>query len=62
MRSEGKTEFDRSTRAITATSSNKTNFINQVVGINTGFDVLDNWRASLRFGQTEDFADQFKLG
>lgn len=60
IRSEGKTEFDRSTRAITATSSNKTNFINQMVGINGSFDILNNWRSTLRFGQTQDLTDQFK--
>ena len=60
MRAEGKTEFDRSTRAITATSSNKTNFINQMVGVNGSFDILDNWRSTLRFGQTQDLSDQFK--
>jgi vitamin B12 transporter len=60
MRAEGKTEFDRNTQAITAFSSNKTNFINQMIGVNGGFDILDNWRSSLRFGQTQDFADQFR--
>ena len=60
MRSEGKTEFDRNTRAITATSSNKTDFINQMIGVNGSFDIAKNWRSTLRFGQTQDLSDQFR--
>ena len=60
MRSEGKTEFDRNTRAITATSSNKTDFINQMIGVNGSFDIAENWRSTLRFGQTQDLSDQFR--
>ena len=52
MRSFGKTEFDG--------TPNKTDFVNQVVGTTASFDVLDNWRSTLRFGQTQDDGDNFR--
>ncbi|AEF98799.1 TonB-dependent receptor domain-containing protein [Methylomonas methanica] len=52
MRSFGKTEFDG--------TPNKTDFVNQVVGTTASFDVLDNWRSTLRFGQTQDDSDNFR--
>ncbi|MBS3963638.1 MAG: TonB-dependent receptor [Methylomonas sp.] len=51
-RSFGKTEFDG--------NPNKTDFVNQTVGTSLAFDVLDHWRSSLRFGQTEDLGDNFR--
>lgn len=51
MRAFGKTEFDGYT--------NKTDFANQTVGTSAGFDVLSNWRSTLRFGQTLDENDNF---
>ena len=51
MRTEGKTEFDG--------TPSKTNFVNQTVGTSLAFDVLDNWRSTLRFGQTQDNNDNF---
>lgn len=52
MRAFGKTEFDG--------TPNKTDFVNQVVGTTAGFDLLDNWRSTLRFGQTQDDGDNFR--
>ncbi|QPK62831.1 TonB-dependent receptor [Methylomonas sp. LL1] len=52
MRSFGKTEFDG--------TPNKTDFVNQVVGTSGSFDILDNWRSTLRFGQTQDENDNFR--
>lgn len=51
MRTEGKTEFDG--------SPSKSEFVNQMVGTSASFDVLDNWRSTLRFGQTLDENDHF---
>jgi len=53
MRTEGKTEFDG--------TPNKTDFVNQVVGTTVVFDILDNWRSTLRFGQTQDDSDNYRL-
>lgn len=52
MRAEGRTEFDG--------TPNKTEFVNQVVGTSASFDVLQNWRSTLRFGQTQDDGDNFR--
>ena len=51
MRSEGETEFDG--------TPNKTDFVNQMIGTSASFDVIDNWRSTLRFGQTQDDNDNF---
>ncbi len=51
MRSQGKTEFDG--------TPNKTDFVNQTVGTSAAFDILENWRSTLRFGQTLDENDNF---
>ena len=51
MRAEGKTEFDG--------TPSKTNFVNQVISTSASFDVLENWRSTLRFGQTQDNGDNF---
>lgn len=53
MRAFGKTEFDG--------TPNKTDFVNQMVGTSVAFDILENWRSTLRFGQTQDESDQFRL-
>lgn len=60
MRSEGMTKFDRTTSAITSFTTNKTDFVNQVVGTTASFDILDNWRSTLRFGQSQDDGDNFR--
>lgn len=52
MRAEGKNEFDG--------TPNKTEFVNQMIGTSGSFDLLDNWRSTLRFGQTQDDADNFQ--
>ncbi|WP_367155657.1 TonB-dependent receptor [Methylomonas sp. HYX-M1] len=51
MRAQGKTEYDG--------IPNRTEFVNQMVGLSGSLDVLDNWRSSLRFGQTLDENDNF---
>lgn len=51
MRAEGKSEYDG--------TPNRTDFVNQMVGTTASFDVLERWRSILRFGQTEDRADNF---
>ncbi|MFU8787733.1 MAG: TonB-dependent receptor domain-containing protein [Methylobacter sp.] len=55
MRSMGETEYDGSFQ-------DKTDFINQVVGITGSMDMADNWRSILRFGQSRDDADNFAPG
>lgn len=52
MRGEGETEFDG--------TPNKTEFVNQMIGTSAGFDVLNDWRSTLRFGQTRDDNDNFR--
>ena len=52
MRSEGKTEYD-------GTFQDKTNFINQVAALSGSMNLLDNWRSTLRLGQSLDYNDQF---
>ncbi len=52
MRSQGKTEYDGSFQ-------DKTNFINQVAALSGSADILDNWRSTLRLGQSFDNNDQF---
>lgn len=51
MRAEGKTEFDG--------TPNKTDFVNQMIGTSASFDLLTNWRSTLRFGQTQDEGNSF---
>ncbi len=51
MRSEGRTDSDGTV--------GKNLFVNQMVGTAASFDILDNWRSTLRFGQTQDEGDNF---
>ncbi|TPQ29478.1 TonB-dependent receptor domain-containing protein [Methylomonas koyamae] len=51
MRAEGKTEYDG--------TPNRTDFVNQMVGTTASFDILEDWRSVLRFGQTEDQSGNF---
>lgn len=51
MRGMGKTEFDG--------TPNNMDFVNQTVGLSSGFDIMKNWRSNVRLGQTEDQADNF---
>jgi len=52
MRAQGTTNYD-------GNYQNKTNFIEQVVGTSASMDIVDNWRSTLRFGQSQDDGDQF---
>lgn len=51
MRAEGKTDFDG--------FQTELEFVNQVVGINGSMDIMENWRSSLRLGQSRDDNDNF---
>ncbi len=51
LRSEGKTEFDG--------TPDKTKFVTQVTALSGSIDILDNWRSTLRIGQSFDDNDQF---
>lgn len=52
MRTQGETEIDG--------TPDKTGFVNQMVGTSASFDILENWRSTLRFGQTLDQNDNFR--
>jgi len=52
MRSAGRTEFD-------GTLQNKTKFINQVAALTGSMYFLDNWKSTLRLGQSLDKNDNF---
>ena len=52
LRAEGKTEFD-------GNFSNKTEFVDQVVGATGSMDIIENWRSTLRLGQSRDDSDNF---
>ena len=52
MRAEGKNEYDGSFQ-------NKTEFVNQLVGTSASMDLMENWRSTLRFGQSRDDGDNF---
>ncbi|MDD5460902.1 MAG: TonB-dependent receptor [Methylococcales bacterium] len=51
MRAEGKTEYDG--------FQDKTEFVNQVVGVTGSMDIVEDWRSTLRLGQSRDDSDQF---
>ena len=52
MRSEGKTRYD-------GTFQDETKFINQVAALSGSMNVLDNWRSTVRLGQSFDNNEQF---
>jgi vitamin B12 transporter len=52
LRTQGTTNYDGSYQ-------NKTNFIEQVVGTSASMNFFDNWRSTLRFGQSQDDGEQF---
>lgn len=52
MRAEGKNEYDGSFQ-------NKTEFVNQLVGTSASLNLMENWRSTLRFGQSRDDGDNF---
>jgi vitamin B12 transporter len=52
MRSAGRTEFD-------GTLQNKTKFINQIAALTGNLYILDNWKSTLRLGQSLDENDNF---
>lgn len=58
MRTEGTNKFDG---YFTGDVDNKT-FVEQVVGASAGMNLADNWRSTLRFGQSRDDQDSFKPG
>ena len=51
-RAQGKNEYDGNT-------VNKTEFIEQVAGTTLATDIMDNWRSTVRLGQSLDWGDQF---
>lgn len=51
LRSEGRNDYDG--------TPNKTEFVNQVIGLSGALDLTDNWRSTLRLGQSRDDSDQF---
>jgi vitamin B12 transporter len=53
MRAEGKTEYDANF------GGDKIEFINQVVGISGNMNIVDNWRSTLRLGQSRDDGSNF---
>ncbi|MGZ4956694.1 MAG: TonB-dependent receptor domain-containing protein [Methylobacter sp.] len=52
MRAEGKNEYD-------GTFQNKTEFVEQTVGMTASMNIVDNWRSLLRLGQSRDEGDNF---
>ncbi len=52
MRTQGTSNYD-------GNFQNKTNFIEQVAGITASMNLMENWRSTLRFGQSQDDQDQF---
>ncbi len=52
LRSSGRTEFD-------GTFQNKTKFVNQVAALTGSMNFLDNWKSTLRLGQSMDNNDNF---
>ena len=52
MRAQGYTDYD-------GIYQDKTDFVDQVVGTSGSMDILDNWRSTLRLGQTLDDNDQY---
>lgn len=53
MRAEGHTEYDANF------GGDKIEFINQVVGISGNMNIVDNWRSTLRLGQSRDDGSNF---
>jgi vitamin B12 transporter len=52
MRTQGHTDYD-------GNYQDKTDFVNQVVGTSASMDIIENWRSTLRLGQSRDDNDQF---
>ena len=52
MRAQGHTDYD-------GNYQDKTDFVNQVFGTSASMDIIDNWRSTLRLGQSLDDNDQF---
>jgi vitamin B12 transporter len=52
MRTQGHSDYD-------GNYQDKTVFVNQVVGTTASMDIIDNWRSTLRLGQSRDDNDQF---
>lgn len=55
MRAEGTNHF----AGFSDQDSSRKQFVNQVVGTSLTKDLLDNWRSTLRFGQTRDEGSNF---
>jgi len=52
MRAQGHTDYD-------GNYQDKTDFVEQVVGTSASMDIVKNWHSTLRFGQSQDYQDQF---
>ena len=52
MRAQGQTDYD-------GTYQDRTDFVNQVAGTSGSLDILDNWRSTVRLGQTLDDNNQY---
>ena len=55
MRAQGINQFD----GYSATSENKNEFVNQVISLAGNMDLMQNWRSTLRLGQTNDEGRNF---
>lgn len=63
MRSEGQNKYDGTLDKKGKTqdnTGNKSEFVEQVVGASGSMNLLDNWRSTLRFGQSRDDGDNFR--
>jgi vitamin B12 transporter len=52
MRTQGHTDYD-------GNFQDKTDFVNQVASTSASMDIMDNWRSTLRLGQSLDNNDQY---
>jgi vitamin B12 transporter len=57
MRAEGKTKYDGLN--LEGFDDDRTDFVQQVVGATGSINILDDWRTSLRLGQSRDDSDNF---
>jgi vitamin B12 transporter len=59
VRAEGSNEYDSPPDFMDQTVSDNLKFINQTVGVSGKMDIVDNWRSTLRLGQSRDENDVF---
>ncbi len=55
MRAEGTNEFD----GANTKSENNSEFVNQVIALSGNMNLMENWRSTLRFGQSSDTGKNF---